>query len=193
MRSGRGLGVMLAVALVACRSRNAGTADASVPPADNQLACERLITPEIRDSLPGFTLQQERPCPTCGPLCTFRSTEQKGVTVSISYDCRKHFEGEDLQALLAPTLRVGGTEIPAMGKAAARREPVPGMLQVSAWDDDTPCGIVVTWLGADKERALDLTRMALFATTPALLADAHASPPDASVPADASTPDAGAP
>ena len=45
------------------------------------------------------------------------------------------------------SLRAGGTEVPALGKAAARREPVPGMLQVSAWDDDTPCGIVVTWLG----------------------------------------------
>jgi hypothetical protein len=186
MRAGRGVGMMVACALVACRSRNAGTAEGSAPPPANDLSCERLVTPEMRDGLAGFALQQERPCPTCGPLCTFRSAEQKGVTVSIAYDCRKHFEGEDLQALLAPTLSAGGTEIPVMGKAAARREPVPGMLQVSAWDDDTPCGIIVTWLGANNERAIDLARMALFATTPALLADAHASRPEA--PADASTP-----
>jgi len=34
-------------------------------------------------------------------------------------------------------------------------------LQVVAWDDDTPCGIVVTWLGKDKERAMDLARLTL--------------------------------
>ncbi|MFY0573482.1 hypothetical protein ACN28S_03135 [Cystobacter fuscus] len=193
MRAGRGVGVVvLALALGACRSRNAGPADA--PPPANDLSCERLVAPEVRDALPGFTLQQSRPCPTCGPLCTLRSAEQKDVTVSIAYDCRKHFEGEDVQALLSPTLRAGGTEIPAMGRAAARREPVPGMLQVSAWDDDTPCGIIVTWLGADKERAIDIARATLFATTPERLAAAHPAPstPD-TLPLEASPADAGTP
>ena len=32
-------------------------------------------------------------------------------------------------------------------------------------EDDTPCGLVVAWLGKDKERALDIARMMLFATT----------------------------
>jgi hypothetical protein len=193
MRAGRGVAVVvLALALGACRSRNAGPADA--PPPANDLSCERLVAPEVRDTLPGFTLQQSRPCPTCGPLCTLRSAEQKDVTVSIAYDCRKHFEGEDVQALLSPTLRAGGTEIPAMGRAAARREPVPGMLQVSTWDDDTPCGIIVTWLGADRERAIDIARATLFATTPERLTAAHPAPstPDAlpleAAPADAGTP-----
>ncbi|HEX8536178.1 MAG TPA: hypothetical protein VF664_01850, partial [Cystobacter sp.] len=104
MRAGRGVGVVvLALALGACRSRNVGSADA--PPPANDLSCEQLVAPEVRDVLPGFTLQQSRPCPTCGPLCTFRSAEQKDVTLSIAYDCRKHFEGEDVQALLMPTLR----------------------------------------------------------------------------------------
>jgi hypothetical protein len=180
MRVGQGVGVVLVLALGACRSRGAGTVDANAPPPANALWCERLVAPEVRDALPGFSLVQERPCPTCGPLCTFRSGEQKDVTVSIAYDCREHFAGEDVQALLAPTLRAGGTEVAAMGRAAARREPVPGMLQVSTWDDDTPCGIVVTWLGPDKERAIDLARMTLFATSPERLAASH--PPDASTP-----------
>lgn len=169
MRSG-GTAVALALVLGACRSRTGGAADAGLLPAPSALTCEWLVTPDVRDDLPGFTMTEQRPCPTCGPLCVFHSAEQKDVTVSIAYDCRKRFEGEDLRGLLAPTLKAGGVEVPAMGLVAARREPVPGMLQVSAWDDDTPCGVVITWLGPNKERALNLTRSVLFATTPALLA-----------------------
>ncbi|MGZ3461505.1 MAG: hypothetical protein ACXU86_23695, partial [Archangium sp.] len=84
----------------------------------------------------------------------------------------------------------GGVEVPALGRAAARREPVPGMLQVVAWDDDTPCGIVVTWLGKDKERAVDLARLTLLATTPERLAQA-ATPPSAAI--GGSAPDANVP
>jgi hypothetical protein len=157
--------VVLALALGACRSRDAGKADAGVLPPPSALTCEGLVAPEVRDALPGFTLKEERTCPGCGPLCTFHSEEQKDVTLSIAYDCRRHFEGEDVRGLLVPTLRAGGVEVPALGRAAARREPVPGMLQVVTWDDDTPCGIVVTWLGKDRERALDIARMTLFATT----------------------------
>ena len=178
MRAGRGTGVALALVLGACRSRTEGSADAGVVPAPSALTCEWVVTPDVRDDLPGFSMKEERACPTCGPLCVFRSQEQKDVTVSIAYDCRRHFDGEDVRGLLAPTLRAGGAEVPAMGRAAARREPVPGMLQVSAWDDDTPCGVVVTWLGPNKERALDLMRSVLFSTTPELLAH-PGSPPDA--------------
>lgn len=195
MRAGRGAAVVLALALGACRSRNAGTEDAGTLPPPDALHCEALVSAEVRDALSGFRMTEERPCPTCGPMCTFRSAEQKDVTVSISYDCRKRFEGEDVQGLLSPTLRAGGVEVPALGKAAARREPVPGMLQVSAWDDDTPCGIVVTWLGKDKERALDIARLTLSATTPERLVQAGAPPGiGGSTTPDASTaPDAGLP
>ena len=186
MRVGRGAGVVLALALGACRSRDAGTPDAGVLPPPSALTCEGLVTPEIRDALSGFTLKEERTCPTCGPLCTFRSDEQKDVTISIAYDCHKHPDGQDVRGLLAPTLRAGGVEVPALGRAAARREPVPGMLQVVTWDDDTPCGIVVTWLGKDKERALDIARLALFATTPERLMRAGEPPA-------APAPDAGPP
>ncbi|WNG39665.1 hypothetical protein F0U61_42820 [Archangium violaceum] len=197
MRAGRGAGVVLALVLGACRSRNEGTNDAGVLPPPSALTCEGLVAIEVRESLPGFTLKEERPCPSCGPLCTFQSAEQKDVTVSIAYDCRKHFEGEDVRALLGPTLRAGGVEVPAMGKAAARREPAPGMLQVSAWDDDTPCGIVVTWLGKDKERALDIARTTLFTTTNERLLQAgtppSAPPPPSTPPPNATAPDAGWP
>ncbi|ATB31387.1 hypothetical protein [Melittangium boletus] len=196
MRAGWGVGVVLALALSACRSRDAGSADAGFPPPPEALTCEGLVSLEVRDALPGFSFKEERPCASCGPLCVFRSAEQKDVSLSIAYDCRKRFEGEDLQALLIPTLKAGGMEVPAMGKAAARREPVPGMLQVSAWDDDTPCGIVVTWLGPDRDRALDIARMTLFATTPERLTQAATSPNKTSphAPGDAGTPlDAGTP
>jgi hypothetical protein len=176
MRAGRGMEVVLALALAACRSRSAGTADAGVLPPQGALTCEALVPPEVHEALPGFTLQEERPCPTCGPLCTLRSAERKDVTVSIAYDCRPRDEETDVRALLTPTLRAGGVEVPALGKAAARREPVPGMLQVITWDDDTPCGLVITWLGPDKDRALDLARMVLYATNGERLARA-ATPP----------------
>jgi hypothetical protein len=186
MRAGRGVAVMLALALGACRSRDSGPADAGVLPPPSALSCEALLSPEVREALPGFSVKEERPCPTCGPLCTFRSAEQKDTAVSIAYDCRKRPEGTEPQDLLVPALRAGGTEVPALGKAAVRREPVQGMLQVSTWDDDTPCGIVVTWLGKDKERALDIARLALFATTPERLMRAGEPPA-------APAPDAGPP
>lgn len=176
MRAGRGTAMVLAMVLGACHSRDTGAADAGVVPPPNALTCEALVPVDVRESLPGFTMKEERPCPTCGPLCVFRSAEQKDVSVSIAYDCRRRPETTDIQALLAPTLRAGGVEVPALGKAAARREPVPGMYQVVAWDDDTPCSIVVTWLGKDPERALDITRLALAATTPERLAQAGAPP-----------------
>jgi hypothetical protein len=50
------------------------------------------------------------------------------------------------------------------------------MLQVVTWDDDTPCGLVITWLGPDKERALDIARMVLFATNGERLTRASVSP-----------------
>ena len=175
MRAGRSAGVVLALTtLGACRSREAGTVDAGVLPPQRALTCEALIPLEVRESLPGFTVREERLCPTCGPLCVFRSAEQKDVTLSVAYDCRHRFEGAGARALLAPTLRAGGMEVLALGKAAARHEPVPGMLQVVAWDDDTPCGFVVTWLGGDKERALDIARMTLFATNVERLVQAAA-------------------
>jgi hypothetical protein len=172
MRAGRGTAVLCALVLGACRSRGAGTADAGLPPPPEALSCEALVALEVRESLPGFTLKEGRSCPSCGPLCTFRSEEDKDATVSIAFDCRKHFEGEELRGLLSPALLAGGTEVPALGRAAVRREPVPGMLQVSTWDEDTPCGIVVTWLGKDPERALDLARLTLFTLTPERLARA---------------------
>ena len=87
-RAVRGVAIV-ALGLVACRSRSTGAADAGFPPHANALSCAQLVGLEVRDSLPGFTLREERPCPTCGPLCTFHSDEQKDVTVSIAYDCRE--------------------------------------------------------------------------------------------------------
>jgi hypothetical protein len=176
--------VVLALVLVACRSRDSGTADAGALPPQSALTCEALVPVEVREALPGFAFQQERPCPTCGPVCTFRSAERKDVTVSIAYDCRTRDGQTDVRALLSPTLRAGGVEVPALGKAAARREPVPGMLQVVTWDDDTPCGLVITWLGPDKERALDIARMVLFATNGERLtrATVPAAEPDSGLP-----------
>ncbi len=187
MRVGRGAGVVLALTLGACRcSQDAGAPDAGVLPPQSAFTCEGLVTPEIRDALPGFTVKEERTCPTCGPLCTFRSAEQKDVTVSIAYDCHPLPDGQDVRGLLAPTLRAGGVEVPALGKAAARREPVPGMLQVVTWDDDTPCGVVVTWLGKDRDRALELARTTLFGITRERLMQAGTPPAIGG-----STPDAG--
>ncbi len=73
MRAGRGAAVVLALALGACRSRASGPVDAGVVPEPVALTCEALISPELREALPGFALREERTCPTCSPLCTFRS------------------------------------------------------------------------------------------------------------------------
>jgi hypothetical protein len=74
------------------------------------------------------------------------------------------------------------------------------MLQVVAWDDDTPCALVVTWLGGDTERALEVARAGLRAATPGSLAGTPAvlppSPPVDALPVEGTgllppTPDAG--
>ncbi len=175
MRGGRGVGLVLWLVLGACRSA------APAPPEDAGLpgppaappgpGCDALLPTDLRTlSLPGFTLSEDRACDTCGPRCTFRSATEPDTTISLAYDCQPKAPSAEVREVLEPTLRAGGTEVPALGRAAARREPVPGMLQVVAWDDDTPCVLVVTWLGAGSERAVDVMRAALQAvTTPALL------------------------
>ncbi len=177
MRASRGAALVLALAMGgACRSRASGPADAGVLPEPAALTCEVLIAPEVREAFPGVALLEERTCPTCGPLCTFRSPTPPETTVSLAYDCRVRYASADIVALLAPTLQAGGTEIPALGRAAARRAPVQGMLQVLTWDDDTPCALVVTWLGAETERAVDIARLALRTTTADTLARALPAP-----------------
>ncbi|MBJ6761074.1 hypothetical protein JGU66_09890 [Myxococcaceae bacterium JPH2] len=167
MRVGRGA-LLFALALGACKPRAVTEPDAgatSVPgrPATVTMpGCETLFPADVRElTLNGFTVKESRACPTCGPVCTFRSAAEPETTVSIVYDCQEHYATADVHALLEPTLNAGGIEVPALGRAAARRNPVQGMTQVVAWDDDSPCAVVVTWLGGDTERALDVTRLAL--------------------------------
>jgi hypothetical protein len=167
------VGVVLALLLCACRSPE--SANAGELPSPYALTCITLVPTEVRNALPDFTVHQERPCPGCGPLCIFRSKEQPDVTISLAYDCRPRDADLDMHALVGPTLQAGGVEVPALGRAAARREPVPGMMQVVAWDDDTPCSLIVTWLGEGRERAQDLARMALAALTHERLARSAAA------------------
>lgn len=177
MRAAWGAGLVLALGLGGCRSSSPDTpADAGPPLAPDALRCETLLPPEVREyTLPGFSLQEERPCPTCGPLCTLRTEADPEVRVSLAYDCRPLAPDVEQETLLGPTLKAGGVQLVGMGRAAARRAPAPGMLQVLVWDDDTPCAIVVTWLGGNTERAVDVARTALHATTPASLLGTPAS------------------
>jgi hypothetical protein len=164
------VGLVLCLALGACRARpSAASEDSGVsatPAARVGPPCEALLPEDVRELvLPGASLTEERTCATCGPLCTLRSAAEPDTTVSFAYNCEPRDPGTDVRELLAPTLKAGGVEVPGLGRAAARRSPVPGMLQVMAWDDDTPCALVVTWLGRSNERAVDLTRTALQAVT----------------------------
>jgi hypothetical protein len=139
-----------------------------------------LLPEDVRElALPGASLKEDRTCATCGPLCTLRSAAEPDTTVSFAYNCEPKDSAVDVRELLAPTLRAGGVEVPALGRAAARRSPVPGMLQVMAWDDDTPCALVVTWLGRGNERAVDIMRTALQAVTLEHLAPPDEPPEDA--------------
>ncbi|MCE9669419.1 hypothetical protein LY474_16535 [Myxococcus stipitatus] len=188
MRAGAGRAALLMTLALAtaCRSRateappDAGHAPG--PDARLTLArCDTLLPADQRElMLPGFTLQEERACPTCAPLCVLRSATEKDVSVSVTWDCKPHYAEADLHALLAPTLRAGGEEIPALGRAAARRAPVQGMMQVMTWDDDTPCALIVTWLGGTPEQAVDVARIAVGATRPDSFVPAP--PPDAGAP-----------
>jgi hypothetical protein len=170
MRGGWGVALVLCLALGACRERPAVSAvDAGVSPVPVVRVgppCEVLLPEDVRElALPGASLREERTCATCGPLCTLRSAAEPDTTVSFAYSCEPRAPSTDVRELLAPTLKAGGVEVPALGRAAAQRSPAPGMLQVMAWDDDTPCALVVTWLGRGNERAVDIMRTALQAVT----------------------------
>ncbi len=207
MRAGWGVGVVLALVLGACRASAPGaSADAGPPPpaetdagpppspgAAAGLGCEALLPTDLRELvLAGFSVTEDRACDTCGPRCTFRSVSEPGTTVSLAYNCERRDPSTEVRELLAPTLNAGGVEVPALGRAAARRTPVPGMLQVVAWDDDTPCTLVVTWLGGGSERAVDVMRTALQAATTVSVDSARAlaagTPPGS--PEDGGTPPA---
>ncbi|WP_223642675.1 hypothetical protein [Corallococcus sp. EGB] len=187
MRVGRGA-LLMALALGACTRPGAGT-DASdaggigLPGRPSTLAmpsCEELLPADLRDlTLNGFTMKEERACPTCGPVCSLRSAAQADLSVSVAYDCQPHYAKADARALLAPMLDADGEEIPGLGRAAARRNPVQGMTQVVAWDDDTPCVVVVTWLGDDPDRAMDVARLAVTSNHGGVdpTADAGTEPP----------------
>jgi hypothetical protein len=195
MRGGRGVGLVLALMLGACRASAPsapGDAGVPVPPGSTtSLSCDALLPADLRElALPGFSVQEERACPTCGPLCTFRAAAEPGTTVSLGYNCEPRDPSVDVRELLAPTLKAGGMEVPALGRAAARRTPVQGMLQVVAWDDDTPCALVVTWMGSGPERAVEVMRTALIGVSASSLAAART--PDGGLPP-ASTEDAGMP
>jgi len=192
MRAGGRAALFMALALVGCRSRpvDPPAQDAGGPAAPIERSafpdCEVLLPPDERETmLPGFTLKQEHPCPTCGPLCTFRSEAEPDVTVSIAWDCGARQTKADVHELLAPTLQAGGVEVPALGRAAVRRTPAQAMSQVLAWDDDTDCAVVVTWLGGETERAVEVARAALIATTPAALDAGTPLAPDAGAAPDA--------
>jgi hypothetical protein len=169
------VGLVLCLTLGACRARPAASPeDAGVPAAPVARVgptCEALLPVDVRElALPGASLREDRTCATCGPLCTLRSAAEPDTTVSFAYNCEPRDSAVDVREMLAPTLKAGGVEVPALGRAAVRRSPVPGLLQVMAWDDDTPCALVVTWLGKGNERAVDLMRTALQAVTPQSLA-----------------------
>ncbi|WP_164007580.1 hypothetical protein [Pyxidicoccus trucidator] len=180
MRAGGRAALVVALTLGACRARTGDATSADAGPGAGLRAqagalalpgCDVLLPTDVRElMLPGFSMREERACPTCGPLCAFRSTADADTSVSVAWDCNPRYTQADVHSLLAPTLRAGGTEVPALGRAAVRRAPAQGMLQVMTWDDDTPCALVVTWLGVDADRALDVARSTLGATTPALLA-----------------------
>jgi hypothetical protein len=165
MRWATGLiaGVAL-LALAGCRSQEPGPPALEVPA--EGLRCEVLLPPDLREPLlPGARFSEERRCPTCPPVCSLRAPAPADIAVSVAYDCHVRVDPDALR-LLQPALRAGGEEVPALGRAGARMSPAPGMLQVVTLDDDTPCQLVVTWLGAGSERALELARVALHAANP---------------------------
>ena len=186
-------GLIAGVALLllsGCRSQEPGPRAQDVPA--EALRCEVLLPPDVRDRvLPGASLSETRRCPTCAPVCSLGPAagspdggSAADTVVSVAYDCRARVEADALR-LLEPTLRAGGEEVPALGRAAARTAPAPGMLQVVTLDDDTPCQLVVTWLGAGSERALELARVALRAADPDTVRGIAPPPPITFDPPDA--------
>lgn len=125
-------------------------------------------------------------------VCAF-AQPTSGARLTLTFDCRHRAKDREVEAVRERILEEQGTELTGIGRAALRAKPTGELEQLTAWDDDSPCTLTVTWAGEGREQAVALLR-------PLLTPDTAAPPAQPSAPLDTgdagdppSPPDAGTP
>jgi hypothetical protein len=84
--------------------------------------------------------------------CELRREQPLGV-LTFTVDCATRYEEEELRSLKEQLLSGQHTELPALGRMAVQSLPSPSMRQVQAFDDQTPCALILTWMGEGADEA----------------------------------------
>jgi hypothetical protein len=138
---------------------------AAAQPLGRRLACDRLLPEAARDRiLPGYVLRQSAKCPECGPECTFTHPSRPYEGVQASLVCNEPFDAKQVKALgdpLRAQLRKGGV-VKGFGRGGVHGEKDSGTFYtVLAFDDDSDCRVNVDWMRGERDKALELAKMAL--------------------------------
>jgi hypothetical protein len=145
-------------------------APAPSPPASSQplgrrLSCDRLLPEKARDRLlPGFVLRQGAQCPECGPDCTFTHPARPYEGVQARLICNEPFDAKKVKELSEPlrtSLRKAGA-VKGFGRGGVHGEKEFGTFYtVLAFDDDSDCRVNVDWMRGDRDKTLELAKVAL--------------------------------
>lgn len=125
--------------------------------------CENVLPGEVRQRFfTGWKAEEKQDCPDCAPVCSFTHAKSRSQA-TVAYVCggRQNTEAEMRQARAEDE----GTELPGVGRYAYRSID-EGWASVDAWDDDSPCVLVVQWKGKDQQhQVVELARAVVTATT----------------------------
>jgi len=142
---------------------------------NESLDCAKLVPQDVRDAtLAGWQVDESASpsprVPNAPKSCNFIKGSPQNL-LKVAFDCRHALSDDALRRLREALVASGGREVPGIGRGAVERDDSANELsQVTAWDDDAPCYLLVTWRGEGREQAVELARRLVASTTPASLA-----------------------
>lgn len=163
------------VALCACRQDEAPP-NAPIPPgplptppervlvSNSQLSCELLVPPGTREAFLKDWAEEPPPAVADIPNAPRRCHFVKGTPanqVKLAFDCRRRVTDTELARMKRVLLTEQAIEVPALGRGAVKLTPRPGLVQLTTWDADSPCYVLLTWMGEGNELISDLARALL--------------------------------
>jgi hypothetical protein len=141
---------------------------------NESLDCAKLVPQDVRDALlAGWQVDegggQSPRVPNSPKLCDFIKGSPQNL-LKVAFDCRHALSDGALRSLREALVERGGQEVSGLGRGAVERADERNTIsQVTAWDDDTPCYVLVTWRGEGRDQAVELARRLVASTIPASL------------------------
>lgn len=129
-----------------------------------QLSCELLVPAAVRETF--LKDWSEEPVPEAAgiPNAPRRCHFVKGTPpsrVKLAFDCRRRATDAELERMKQVLLTDQALEVPGLGRAAVKHTSRPGLVQLTTWDADSPCYLLVTWLGEGNEQVSEVARALL--------------------------------